>query len=56
MKLFIENGWTLQYVPRFRERTQKITAFINLFKGNITFRIDRTNEIMDYLLEHEQAA
>ena len=55
MKHFIENGHTLQYVPRFREYSDAISASKAMFKGTVFFRIPRTTEKLDYLLEHEQS-
>ncbi len=54
MKLFIENGQTLQYTPLFREYNDKISAMKSMFKGTVFFRIPRTTENLDYLCEHQQ--
>ena len=54
MKQFIESGQTLQYVPLFRESSDKITAVKSLFRGTIYFRIPRTEENLDYLREMKQ--
>ena len=54
MKLFIENGHTLQYTPLFREYNDKISAMKAMFKGTVFFRIPRTKENLDYLREHQQ--
>lgn len=54
MQQFIENGQTLQYVPLFREYPDKISAIKTMFKGTVFFRIPRTAENLDYLLEHKQ--
>lgn len=54
MKLFIENGQTLQYVPPFREYPDRISASKAMFKGTVFFRIPRTPENLDYLREHKQ--
>lgn len=54
MKLFIENGLTLQYTPLFREYNDKISAMKAMFKGTVFFRIPRTTETLDYLREHQQ--
>ena len=54
MKLFIENGQTLQYVPLFREYPDRISASKAMFKGTMFFRIPRTPENLDYLREHKQ--
>ena len=55
MKLFIENGQTLQYTPLFREYPDKISAMKAMFKGTVFFRITRTPEVLDYLREHQQS-
>ena len=54
MKQFIEGGMQLQYVPQFREYTDKVTASISYPKGKIVFRVNRTQELMDYLRENNQ--
>lgn len=54
MKQFIEGGVLLQYVPQFREYTDKVTASISYQKGKIFFRVNRTQELMDYLRENNQ--
>ena len=54
MKQFIEGGVLLQYVPQFREYADKITASISFMKGKIIFRVNRTQELMDYLRENNQ--
>ena len=55
MKLFIENGQTLQYTPLFREYPVKISAMKAMFKGTVFFRVPRTTENLDYLREHQQS-
>ena len=54
MKQFIEGGVLLQYVPQFREYAGKVTASISFLKGKIIFRVNRTEELMDYLRENNQ--
>lgn len=54
MKQFIESGRMLQYVPQFREYADKVTASISFLKGKIIFRVNRTEELMDYLRENNQ--
>ena len=54
MKLFIENGQTLQYTPLFREYNDNISAMKAMLKGTVFFRITRTSEVLDYLREHQQ--
>ena len=54
MKQFVEGGVLLQYVPQFREYTDKVTASISYQKGKIVFRVNRTQELIDYLRENNQ--
>lgn len=54
MKLFVEGGVLLQYVPQFREYADKVTASISYMKGKIIFRVNRTQELMEYLRENNQ--
>ena len=54
MKQFIESGRVLQYVPQFREYADKVTASISYMKGKILFRVNRTEELMEYLRENNQ--
>lgn len=54
MKQFVEGGVLLQYVPQFREYADKVTASISYMKGKIIFRVNRTQELMDYLRENNQ--
>lgn len=54
LKQFVEGGVLLQYVPQFREYTDKVTASISYQKGKIIFRVNRTQELMDYLRENNQ--
>lgn len=54
MKQFIESGRVLQYVPQFREYADKVTASISYMKGKIIFRVNRTQELMEYLRENNQ--
>ena len=55
MKDFIESGRVLQYVPQFREYADKVTASISYMKGKIIFRLNRTQELMDYLRENNHS-
>ena len=55
MKQFVEGGILLQYVPQFREYTDKVTASISYQKGKIIFRVNRTQELIDYLRENNQS-
>ena len=53
-KMFIEGGWKIQYVPLFRESNGHVSANLPLYKGKIFFRVERTNELLDYLRENNQ--
>ena len=53
-KMFIEGGWKIQYVPLFRESNGYVSAYLPLYKGKIFFRVERTNELLDYLRENNQ--
>ena len=54
MKLFVSKGFTLQLTPLFRERAGYISGFLPCRKGKITFRVKRTEELVDYLREAGQ--
>ena len=54
LKMFIEGGWKIQYVPLFRESNGHVSANLPLYKGKIFFRVERTNELLDYLRENKQ--
>ena len=55
-KQLILAGKALQFVPTFREYGAKITASAFFRKGKIFFRLERTEELYDYLLEKELIA
>lgn len=54
MKLFVDKGIILQCTPLFRERFEYVTAFLPCRKGKITFRVKRTDYIVNYLREAGQ--
>lgn len=54
MKLFVDKGIILQCTPLFRERLEYVTAFLPCRKGKITFRVKRTDDIVNYLREAGQ--
>ena len=56
LRMFVESGKTLQYVPLFRENPQYLSAVLPCFKGKVMFRIKRTDEMLDYLRENKQIA
>ncbi len=54
-----ENGdfyGELQVTPMFREISGKVTATASLKKGKITFSMERTTELVDFLKEHQYIA
>lgn len=55
LKMQIEAGRTIQFVPLFRERPQYISAILPCFKGKVMFRIKRTEDTLNYLRENKQA-
>ena len=54
LKAMIDAGKTIQYVPLFREHPDYISAILPCFKGQIMFRIKRTEEALSYLRENKQ--
>ena len=54
MKLFVDKGMMLQCTPLFRERPGYLSAFLPCKKGKITFRVKRTEQIVNYLREAGQ--
>lgn len=54
MKLFVDKGIMLQCTPLFRERPEYISAFLPCKKGKITFRVKRTDCVLEYLREAGQ--
>lgn len=54
MKMMIHAGKRIQFVPLFRERLENISAILPCFKGNVMFRIKRTDEALEYLRENNQ--
>lgn len=55
LKMQIEAGRTIQFVPLFRERPEYISAILPCFKGKVMFRIKRTEDTLNYLRESKQA-
>lgn len=52
LKLFVENRiGNIQFTPKFRDRTGKLTAVGNFRNGTILFFMERDEEITDYLRE-----
>lgn len=56
LRMFVESGKTLQYVPLFRENPLYINAVLSCFRGKVLFRIKRSEELLDYLRENKQIA
>ena len=54
LKMFVNAGMTLQYVPLFREQPKFLSAVLPLAKGKILFKVERTEELLDYLRENKQ--
>ncbi len=54
-----ENGdfyGELQVTPMFREISGKVSATVSLRKGKITFSMERTTELVEFLKEHQYIA
>ncbi len=52
LKMFVENGLgNLQFTPEIRDRSGKISAIASFRHGLVSFRVDRTDEMCDYLRE-----
>lgn len=52
-KQLIESGKVLQFIPTFRETTGYISATSSYMKGKIFFRLERTEDLVEYLQEKE---
>lgn len=50
-KLLIDAGFTPQIAPLFRTVYGYVNAVFNFPKGRIYFRLERTDELMDYLTD-----
>ena len=46
----------LQFVPLFREKSDSISGYASYMKGKIFFRLTRTTELLDYLIEKDLIA
>jgi len=53
LKQLIEAGKRVQFVPLFREVNNYISATSAFLRGKIFFRVERTDELLDYLREKE---
>jgi len=53
LKQLIDSGKRVQFVPLFREVNNYISATSSFLRGKIFFRVERTEELLDYLREKE---
>jgi len=53
LKQLIESGKRVQFVPLFREVNNYISATSAFLRGKIFFRVERTDELLNYLREKE---
>jgi hypothetical protein len=51
LKQLIESGIKVQFTPLFRETNNFISAVSSFPHGKIFFRVERTEELLDYLRE-----
>lgn len=51
LKQLLESGEIVQFRPMFRDAPQYVTAFIHWKKGLVFFKVERTEELLDYLTE-----
>lgn len=52
LKMFVENKLgNIQFVPEIRDRSGKISAIASFRHGLVSFRVERTDEMCDYLRE-----
>lgn len=52
LKLFVENKLgNIQFTPQLRDRSGKLSAIASFRHGIITFRVERTEELCEYLRE-----
>ena len=53
LKELVESGRRVQFTPLFRETNNYISAISNFLHGKIFFRVERTEELLDYLREKD---
>ena len=53
-KMFVNAGKAIQYAPLFRTQPKFLSAMLPLSKGKIIFRVERTDDLLDYLREKKQ--
>lgn len=52
LKMFVENKLgNIQFTPQLRDRSGKISAIASFRHGLVSFRMERTDEMCDYLRE-----
>lgn len=52
LKMFVENELgNIQFTPEIRDRSGKISAIASFRHGLVSFRVERTDEMCDYLRE-----
>lgn len=52
LKMFVENKLgNIQFTPQLRDRSGKISAIASFRHGIVSFRVERTDEMCDYLRE-----
>lgn len=52
LKMFVENKLgNIQFTPHLRDRSGKISAIASFRHGLVSFRVERTDEMCDYLRE-----
>ena len=52
LKMFVENKLgNIQFTPEIRDRSGKISAIASFRHGIVSFRVERTDEMCDYLRE-----
>lgn len=52
LKMFVENKLgNIQFTPQLRDRSGKISAIASFRHGFVSFRVERTEEMCDYLRE-----
>ena len=50
LKMFVENKLgNIQFVPEIRDRSGKISAIASFRHGLVSFRVERTEEMTEYL-------
>jgi len=53
LKQLIESGKNVQFTPSFRETNNFISGVSSFSRGKIFFRVERTDELLEYLHEKE---